>query len=650
MRTVYTRVIVSILALGFGSIGLGTEIVKWDFSGFPGGAGNFGPSPLAATAHDANITPGGLTRGSGVGTNGTGAAKGWGGTHFSAGSQADAIASNDFATFSITVNSGYTVSLTNIAPYNIRHSGIGPTNGIWQFNVNGGDFTDIGTVLGWGTDTSATGNNQGAIPLGGIAGLHHLQGGTVVGFRIVSWGGASAGTWYLNDQTSGSRDLIVNGTVVVGGAGPTVAITNPVNNALFTQGASIPIDATATDGGMVTNVALYADGALLGNDTTAPYGWTWNGATVGSHVLRAVAWNNSGVSSTSEVVNLGVNAQGSGTGVFTKGNIVVYRVGDGVIALTNTGSAVFLDEYTRTGVLMQSLAMPTNVTGGNRPLIASGTATSEGLFTLSVNGRCLALTGYGTTPGGATVLNSSSAASIPRVAGVVNYDGAIDTTTALGDYSSGNNPRSAVTTDGTNIWVAGGKGGVRYTTRGSTSSTLVSTNLDNVRQVNGFGGQLYASTQSGANRLGIIGSGMPTSGQSFVNLPGYSTSEGAPNAFFMADLNHDGTNDTLYVADSTAGIQKYSLVGGLWTTNGVVAVSGYFGITGYVTGTKADLYATSASKLDHLTDYSGFNGAFSGVPSTLASASSNTVFRGVAPSPGAPPPPPPPPGTILQVF
>src|SRR5436190_19990577 len=35
----------------------------WDFSPQAGGANNFGPSPLAATASDPNMTVGGLTRG-----------------------------------------------------------------------------------------------------------------------------------------------------------------------------------------------------------------------------------------------------------------------------------------------------------------------------------------------------------------------------------------------------------------------------------------------------------------------------------------------------------------------------------------------------------------------------------------------------------
>ena len=79
---------------------------------------------------------------------------------------------------------------------------------------------------------------------------------------------------------------------------------------------------------------------------------------------------------------------------FTPGNVVVYRVGTGSGSLLNSGNPVFLDEYTPGGTLVQSVALPTTSSGANRRLIASGTATSEGLMTRSADGRYLLLAGY----------------------------------------------------------------------------------------------------------------------------------------------------------------------------------------------------------------------------------------------------------------
>src|SRR5438132_13759733 len=105
---------------------------------------------------------------------------------------------------------------------------------------------------------------------------------------------------------------------------------------------------------------------------------------------------------------------------FTPGNLVIYRVGDGAGSLVNTGNAVFLDEYTPAGVLVQSIALPTS---GTNALIASGTATSEGLLNLSPDGQFLAVTGYNTATGGATNLSTSTGTTINRIVDIVDSTG-----------------------------------------------------------------------------------------------------------------------------------------------------------------------------------------------------------------------------------
>src|SRR5205085_206509 len=92
----------------------------------------------------------------------------------------------------------------------------------------------------------------------------------------------------------------------------------------------------------------------------------------------------------------------------TSGDLVIYRVGDGSAALANTATAVFLDEYTSAGVLVQSIALPTAVSGANKRLTASGTATAEGLLTRSVDGRYLVAEGYDAATGTASITTSTS--------------------------------------------------------------------------------------------------------------------------------------------------------------------------------------------------------------------------------------------------
>jgi uncharacterized protein len=333
---------------------------------------------------------------------------------------------------------------------------------------------------------------------------------------------------------------------------------------------------------------------------------------------------------------------------FTDGDLVVYRVGDGTGSLGNTGNSVFLDEYTPTGTLKQSIALPTTVSGANKQLIASGTASSEGLLTRSSDGRYLFLTGYGSNLGGSAI-SGTTGAVVPRTVGRVDASGTIDTSTALTDFATGNNPRSVVSTNGTDIWLTGGAGGVRYISGlgGTTSTDLTSSTLGNVRQINVFNNQLYASSGSGTNTFrGVetIGTGLPTSGsQTVTRLPGLTdTTNPSTYGFFLADLTPTVAGaDTLYVADDGAGaLTKFSLVGGNWVSNGTVGVDAddYRGLTGSVTSNTVTLFATrkggsnatGGGELVSLVDSTGYNVAFSGTPTLLATAANNTAFRGVA--------------------
>src|SRR5262249_41067577 len=309
-----------------------------------------------------------------------------------------------------------------------------------------------------------------------------------------------------------------------------------------------------------------------------------------------------------------------------------------------------------TGTLVQTIALPTTASGNNKQLIASGVATSEGLMTRSANGGYLVVTGYARDLGGSGSGAGTASASAPRVVGLIGADGSVDPSTALTDFADANNPRGAVTTNGTDIWVGGAAGGVWYATKGSTTSNQLSTTILNIRQTGIFDGQLYIGTASGsAIRIGAVGTGLPTtSGQTITNLPGFVTS-GSPYGFFLADLNPSVAGvDTLYYCDDTnttgvGGVTKYSLVNGSWVSNGVVGSSSdaYRGLTATVSGTTITLYATrkggstaaGGGELVSLVDSSGYNGTLTGTPTLLATATANTSFRGVAFAPvfNAPP-------------
>ncbi|MBA3936780.1 MAG: endonuclease/exonuclease/phosphatase family protein [Planctomycetes bacterium] len=325
---------------------------------------------------------------------------------------------------------------------------------------------------------------------------------------------------------------------------------------------------------------------------------------------------------------------------FEGGNLVIYRVGDGLSALTSAGTPVFLDVYTADGAFVRSIVLPTASNGANHRLVASGSATSEGLISRSADGAYVLAAGYDAAPGTLSVATTATP-GVPRTIARIDAAGGIDSSTALTDAAiSGNNVRSATASDGTTLFFAGASGGVRSATVGSSTSTQLSTTVTNLRQVQIQAGQLYVSTGSGTTlRLGSVGNGVPTSsGQVITSLPGLPLSTGSPYAFALLDLDPAVPGaDTLYVADDSAGILKYCLIGTAWSPRGGAIAPGVRGLVASVAGGTVTIHATSAGALFTYVDASGFGGFILGGSSatSLVAAATNTAFRGLAFTPGA---------------
>jgi hypothetical protein len=86
---------------------------------------------------------------------------------------------------------------------------------------------------------------------------------------------------------------------------PTVSITLPVNNATFSVGSNVVINATASDpDGSVAKVEFYQGTTLLSTSTVAPYTYTWVNPAAGSYVLTAKAYDALNAIGTSTPVNI----------------------------------------------------------------------------------------------------------------------------------------------------------------------------------------------------------------------------------------------------------------------------------------------------------------------------------------------------------
>ena len=317
---------------------------------------------------------------------------------------------------------------------------------------------------------------------------------------------------------------------------------------------------------------------------------------------------------------------------FTPNNIVVVRVGDGSTALSAAAFPVFLDEYTITGTLVQSIPLPTAVNGLNYRLELTGSSTSEGMLQLSLNGAYLTIAGFDAATGTAA-LAATTTATVLRVIGLIDALGNINTTTATDQFSA-TNPRSAFTIDGTAFWAAGGNSGIRYMTLGSVSTSVqIESAPTNNRVVSIFNGQLYSTASSGAFQgVSTVGTGIPTTtGQTTTILPGFPVAAG-PSPY-QYTISPDG--NTIYLADDRAlpngGIQKWTLSGGTWT----LASTFNTGLTqgcrslavNWLTPLGPTLFAVQAS-----TPTSVVTAVDNGTPTftSIVTAGTNMVLRGIS--------------------
>ncbi len=347
---------------------------------------------------------------------------------------------------------------------------------------------------------------------------------------------------------------------------------------------------------------------------------------------------------------------------FTPGNIVVSRAGDDQSTVASAQAApAYLDEYTPGGTLVQSIALPTSVNGSHRRLTLNWDNTNEGFVTRSVDGRYLLITGYDAPVGTANVnstANTFNGGPVDRVMGRIDQNGNVDTTTAFSGDSSftTNSIRSAASVDGTSFYVTGatssGNTGVRYVASlgASTSTRLGTSTSQNARVINIFpdvrttgntgGLQLYGSRGGGDSAINYVGLGLPTNGNSSANNFSAVFNHGLATSvydFVLMDLDSNVPGpDTAYLTnDDTSGldngIQKFSLIGGVWTfqyaMSSGLSSAALRGLTATMDPTgNVVLYATlgGGEALVGVTDL-GASSTFA----TIATAAAGTYFHGV---------------------
>jgi hypothetical protein len=173
---------------------------------------------------------------------------------------------------------------------------------------NGATFTPPATVT-----LAATASD----PDGTIAKVEFFNGTTKLGEDTTApydftWSGVAAGTYTLTARATDDLGGVTTSaastiTVSAGNIAPTASITSPADGVVFAWKPTITVTATASDpDGNVTKVEFRDGTILLGQDTSAPYSFTWKNVPPGSHVLTARATDNTGAATTSSSIRISV--------------------------------------------------------------------------------------------------------------------------------------------------------------------------------------------------------------------------------------------------------------------------------------------------------------------------------------------------------
>jgi hypothetical protein len=224
-----------------------------------------------------------------------------------------------------------------------------------------------------------------------------VEGTNVLAAEIHQDNGSSSDIWFVLDAL-GVPVLIRNRT-------PIVTLDSPTNFAGFLAPASLLLTATATDpDGTVAKVEFFDTGAKLGEDTNAPYEFTWNAPAIGWHSLYAMATDNQGASATSVGTFVSIfDSQGSPlVEIFTpeSGSVFDGPTNLTLIAGTTTPGGSTNVQFFTNGVLLGQVPFlnPTS------PVIAMLTWTNAAFGTNTLRAVSFDVSGRKGTSGPVTVI------------------------------------------------------------------------------------------------------------------------------------------------------------------------------------------------------------------------------------------------------
>jgi hypothetical protein len=416
-----------------------------------------------------------------------------------------------------------------------------------------------------------------------------------------------------------------------------VVITNSIN-AVTSAPASLTVVMLPPTISSQPNSRTIAPGTrvvfVVGAAGSLPLSYQWqrdglaiSGATSSLYVLTNVQSSHNAaytvvvtnsvnsITSAPAVLTVTTNLPLSGT------NLVVVRIGDGEQTLALTGNSVFLDQFTTSGVYVNTISLPDK---GPSALIATGpdltgTTLTGMALTRSPDKRFLVIGGYHADAPYSANLNGAASAAVPRGVGLIDLNGQFNLILSDTNAYSGAHFR-AVVYDGTNnFWGAGSGQGTYYFGTNAPAGTIQNA-FNNLRMIDIFGTNLFCLSSASGNSGLLKIDGLPTA-PSAANqfLPGFSSAN-------TTDFAFDPSGTLVYVTVGST-VQKWQFDGTTWTN--AYALSGFPALARYMTvdfgGAAPLLYVDTADgRLMSVVDIDATS-----TPTMLVTAGVNQLFKGI---------------------
>lgn len=227
---------------------------------------------------------------------------------------------------------------------------------------------------------------------GSITQVDFYNGGTKLGTATTApyqftWSNVPAGSYTLtavatDDLGASTVSAPVSIQVVAPNQPPSVIITAPTDGSILTAPATIAVTASASDpDGSVASVAIFQGSTQIGHFTAPPYTANVNNLPAGTYTFSAIATDNQGASTTSNLVTIVVNAPPT-VALTSPATGAVFAAPANVQIAANAsdsdGSIAKVEFFSGTTKLGEATTAPyqfnwTNVPAGNYTLTATAT-------------------------------------------------------------------------------------------------------------------------------------------------------------------------------------------------------------------------------------------------------------------------------------